>query len=97
MSERALMAVAGDDTKASKCKSCGAAIRWAVTAKGKPQPLDFKPDPKGNTVIVAVTTVRDGHNVVEDRAQPFNPLLDVGLAVFMPHHATCKDAKAWKR
>lgn len=28
-----------DDDAMSRCKSCGAAIRWEVTAKGKPMPI----------------------------------------------------------
>ena len=39
---------------ASKCGSCGAAIKWIKTSKGRPMPVDPKP-------ITVVTN--EGHTV----------------------------------
>ena len=36
----------------SNCKSCGAEIRWVRTPAGKMMPLDAKPTPEGNVVVV---------------------------------------------
>lgn len=35
----------------ARCQSCGAAILWAKTSKGKPIPLDAKPREDGNVVL----------------------------------------------
>lgn len=32
------------------CRSCGAPIRWVVTAKGHRMPLDPQPHPEGNVI-----------------------------------------------
>lgn len=64
------------------CSSCGAALLWIRTPKGKAMPLDATPDPHGNIVI------RDGLAVVlklEEMEQ--DPSL--GQRRFMPHWATC--------
>lgn len=35
----------------SQCRSCGAAIMWAVTPSGRTMPLDAEPTANGNIVI----------------------------------------------
>lgn len=63
----------------SRCRSCGAPIRWARTAaNGALIPLDAEPNPAGNVELV------DGRAVVH--GQP--PLL-TPPELWMPHHATC--------
>lgn len=37
---------------ADTCKSCGAAVRWMMTPKGKAIPLDPQPRDDGNLVII---------------------------------------------
>lgn len=37
----------------SSCRSCGAAIEWAVTGKGRRMPLDLISDPGGLLVVHA--------------------------------------------
>jgi hypothetical protein len=41
-----------------KCRSCGAAIQWAITEAGKKMPLDYVPDPNGRVVFVDRERVR---------------------------------------
>lgn len=81
----------------SKCRSCGAPIRWVVSVKGVPQPLDFEPNPAGPLVIDLKSVVRDGHTIHEERARKFEDLFDHGVERFMPHHATCPQAEKWRR
>lgn len=38
-------------TDNTKCKSCGAPIRWAITEKGRRMPLDPAPRPDGNVTL----------------------------------------------
>lgn len=40
------------DFAAATCRSCGAAIVWALTAAGKRMPIDLLPNPDGNVLIV---------------------------------------------
>lgn len=41
---------AGPDPR-SVCRSCGAAITWTVTSRGKRMPVDAEPHPDGNIRI----------------------------------------------
>ena len=64
----------------SRCRSCGAEIRWARTAaKGKAIPLDPEPTEEGNVVLDGDTATVLGPL---ERSAHDGPL-------FMPHHATC--------
>ncbi len=38
-------------SETSKCRSCGAEIRWCRTEQGKLMPLDFAPHPQGEWSI----------------------------------------------
>jgi hypothetical protein len=79
----------------SDCRSCGAAIRWAVTATGKRIPLD--PEPV------------DGGNIVIDNSGPHGPIATVvGKATqpglfgddsprYVSHFATCPNADRHRR
>lgn len=68
-----------------RCRSCGAAIIWALTGAGKRIPLDDDPaaeggryrlEPDGVAVYVAV------------------PL--AGEPLYVSHFATCPDARDWR-
>ncbi len=90
----------GDDTikpKVVKCRSCGAAIIWAITARGVRMPLDAMPDPaKGNQIIeLDAPEGIDGPQTWRCRAASM--LLDAGQDRYMPHHATCPDGRRWRR
>lgn len=70
----------------SKCKSCGASIRWAKTPTGKSMPLDFEPAADGNIVLI------DG---LATAASPMELLS--GKPVFRSHFATCPNAQAHRK
>lgn len=38
--------------KITVCRSCGASIIWAQTAKGKDIPIDAEPAPDGNIALI---------------------------------------------
>lgn len=71
-----------------KCRSCHAAIFWAITDKGKQQPIDAAPVAGGNLVVAQRGTVFYAHVA---------GLFDAPGDRYMPHHATCPDAEKWKR
>lgn len=81
----------------SKCRSCKAAIIWAITEKGVRIPLDAEPNLKGNMTFDSVTVERDGHMVEENRSRAISPLLEPGVTRYMPHHATCPHGDHWRR
>ena len=64
------------------CKSCGAAIVYAVTTSGARMPLDVEPVAGGKYAIV------DGDHAVYDRA------LETG---YVSHFATCPNANRHRR
>lgn len=74
-----------------QCRSCGVAIRWAVTLNGKRNPLNFDPDPeKGNVALLAGS----GSTVL---ALPLSGLTEEareaakrqGVRLYLSHFATC--------
>lgn len=75
------------------CRSCGAAVRFARTAKGKTQILDAEPAENGNVQLVSVGG--------EELAQVVGPM-DIaaaqiaGTPLYLDHHATCPQAQEWR-
>lgn len=85
-----------------KCRSCGAPIIWAITERGKRIPLDAEPNnAKGNMILVpwGKSSLQTGGapEVTSWEARVVAPLLDANQTRYMPHHATCPDAKRWRR
>jgi hypothetical protein len=70
----------------SQCRSCSAEIRWVFTAMGGRIPLDAEPVADGNIVLRGHTA----HVIKADTVVP------PGEPRYMPHHATCPDAKRWR-
>jgi hypothetical protein len=68
------------------CRSCGASIVWAITRKGKTQPLDSDPTPDGPVIFV------NGFAVV---ATPMDLSLSPDAKRYTPHHMTCPQAAKW--
>lgn len=67
----------------SRCRSCGAAIIWAVTGVARrAMPLDAEPTEEGNILL------RDGVAVVATRADNTE-----GELMYLSHFATCPEAK----
>jgi hypothetical protein len=68
----------------AKCKACGAEIMWLRTNADKAMPVDVEPDEGGNLVI-------EGFSVrVVDLFTPAE------AERYMPHWATCPNAKEFK-
>ncbi len=69
-----------------RCKSCGAAILWARTARGKWMPLDAQPHAQGTVAIL------DGKAVVVPEE-----LRRAGRPVYRCHFVSCPRAKEHRR
>ena len=67
---------------ASRCKSCGAPIEWALTVKGSRIPLDPGSTPDGNINV--------GPDGVAHVVEP-------GQGVRISHFATCPNARQHRR
>ena len=70
----------------SACRSCGASITWATTAKGKAIPLDVEPRADGNIEVRAGIA----HYVTPD-------LNAVGTRRYVSHFSTCPQAKSHRK
>lgn len=64
-----------------KCRSCGAAILWATTEKGKAMPLDAEPAENGNINLVGgvAKVVKPGEMLP-------------GIPLYLSHFATCPNS-----
>lgn len=69
----------------TRCRSCGAPIRWERTVNDKPIPLDPDPRPDGNLGI------RDDGKVYS-MGTPGEGAIDVGVPRYVTHFATCPHA-----
>lgn len=80
-----------DGFQLAACRSCGDAVIWAATVKGKSMPVDAEPSEDGN---VEVQRFPDGRVFADVLAQP--PL---GGTVLLrtSHFATCRDAASWRK
>ena len=74
------------------CRSCDAAIRWAVSdASGKRMPIDAEPVPAGNLAV------RLDEGVLRARSAPADAKLSAGEKRGVSHFATCPDADQHRR
>jgi len=76
----------------SKCRSCGAAIKWVTMAvSGKKNPIDAEPSPKGNIDVTAA-----GYATVlsEEYAEKAR---DAGIDLYVSHFATCPNSKQHRK
>lgn len=84
------------------CRSCGAPIEWAYTAKDELMPVDAEPNREGNIV-----TYREGDTDII-RAKVLGPLELEELyeveaeyggqeELYTSHFATCPDAAKWRK
>jgi hypothetical protein len=73
----------------SKCRSCEAAILWAVTTKGSLMPVDADPHPDGTLVLI------DNHGELFVRHP--SPMFDADKPLHRSHFATCPDAKEHRK
>lgn len=73
------------DHDVTTCESCGARIRWTVTAAGKRLAVDADPAADGNTAVHA-----DGTGRVRSRGlSKERPTLEHHEWLAKPHFATC--------
>lgn len=70
---------------AAPCPSCGAPVRWAVTAAGRRQAVNADPDPAGNLGAYTDGTGRLRVRVLTTE----RPTLEHAEWRAMPHVATC--------
>lgn len=80
----------------SECRSCGAPIRFARTARGRFLPLDREPSPDGNVLVWRgqASVVRAGQlAAVQQRARGG----DADGLLYMPHWQSCPHADDWRR
>jgi len=82
------------------CSSCGAAIEWTITEKGKRMPVDAVPTPDGNLTL----SMRGGPGVAiylkpEQKAELVAQAKYRGVSAlfFVSHFATCKFAAQHRR
>ena len=80
----------------SKCKSCGAEIRWVETEGGKRMPLDMVADADGNMTIDQRRDMED-HATAIDVGVPVGLFTDMAAPRYVPHFATCPQAGDWRK
>jgi hypothetical protein len=80
---------------ATVCKRCKQPILWALTANGRPMPLDAEPDPKGNVKLSEQRGTTPRAAVLGGTAR--DEAAERGEQLYMPHHATCAFAKEFRR
>lgn len=73
-----------------QCRSCGAPIRWAQTASGKPMPLNAAADPQGLFALVDAEDPREVPRAVSGRRLPPGER-------WTSHFATCPQADSWRK
>lgn len=78
------------------CRSCGAAVLWAVTVHGNAMPLNASPDPTGNVVLTG-RKIRTKAGGQMPECHVYGYLFDDDDDRYMPHHATCPQAEQWRR
>lgn len=75
------------------CRSCGAAVRFVRTAKGKTQILDAEPSESGNVQIILL----GGEEVAHVLGGEFRAAAQIeSIPLYLDHHATCPQAEDWR-
>lgn len=82
----------------SRCRSCGAEIRWAHTTSGHAMPLDAEPVADGTVAFTGRDVRNDrGTALPEVRVDVGQPLFDDGTPRYVAHFATCPNADEWRK
>jgi hypothetical protein len=79
----------------ARCRSCQAPVIWAVSASGRPMPLDPDPRPDGTLILIetdppTALRVGDGSKEAQTAARRQQPR-------YAAHFASCPDAAKWRR
>jgi hypothetical protein len=78
------------------CRSCGAAIVWALTASGRLMPVDANPA-KGGNVRLSTDALHD-HQYVATVVGPLEALIPAdSQPLHVAHFVTCPDSDRWRR
>ena len=72
----------------SVCKSCGAAVIWAVTDSGRRMPLDANPIVKG------VSAIGTGRLMLRNDGQTLRA--HTVSELYQSHFSTCPDSDKWR-
>jgi hypothetical protein len=83
--------------RVTACRSCGSAIIWTVTERGKRMPVDAQPLDSGTVQLVgnafgesvALSRVLSGDSLTAAREQ--------GAPLHRSHFASCPEANVWRR
>ncbi len=76
-----------------ECRSCGAAVIWTVTHKGRKMPVDAEPVPNGN-----IRLRPEGDKVIAEYPGKEHPsLLEDDRKRYVSHFATCDHSDEWRK
>lgn len=87
-------------TKCAACRSCGAGIVWAVTAKGEKMPVDPERVLPGVGNLVLYFEVDGLGNLVDpptQRVATATPEQKASGPVWLSHFVTCPKASDWRK
>ena len=92
----------------SLCRSCGAEIVWALSERGRPQPVNVEREERGNIMLVhrengqppTAKVLSAEERATLARSHEFNlarGIDDGNDKLYLAHHATCPQGAAWRR
>lgn len=88
-------------TANGECRSCHAPVIWAVTKKGKREPVDAAPVENGNIVLFDDRLGPDEQGRAQILAHHLGKnsggAMDLGEDKYVSHWFTCPHAKDWRR
>ena len=81
-----------------RCRSCNAAVEWAVTELGRKMPLDLGLHGDGRVIVVGRTS-KDEAVVVSLELERLRKLRESGVRLMLrrSHFQTCPQADEWRR
>jgi hypothetical protein len=75
-----------------KCKSCGANIIFGLTDRGRRMPVDIKPHPDGNILLVKAEGLMVKAVVIKEEGRA-----KYAGGLHLSHFTSCKQAKQWRK
>ena len=86
------------------CKSCGAAVEWATTEKGKRMPVDAEPVEGGNILLShrkvgqpPVALYQSAEQIAKLAAEHERSPQEGPLRLYVSHFSTCPQAPGWRK
>jgi hypothetical protein len=80
------------------CRSCGQAVQWAETEKGRRMPVDLAPSPAGNIALyprednVPIAVV-----ITQTEIDAWMASGATKRKLYTSHFATCPQASRWRK